>query len=304
MGYGLGEDLVSTLFLAHDWAKPYFIAPAMNTKMLSHPATQEALELLKKWGVRVLSPDAGNLACGDVGPGRMMEPVEILNSIQPFLNKSVRPSVLITAGGTKEPIDEVRFIANMSTGKTGAAIADRFIQHNWDVTYLSSPKAQMPNGVCENLNFSSTDDLQSQLFKLISENNFDAVIHNAAVSDFVPVNSNKNVKITSDQDHLVLEMERTPKLVDAIREKSKNKNMRLIAFKLTATEDSSIKEEKVNALFQNSGTDWIVKNDTGSRNNGVQSEFNLYDQNGLISSVNHAAELGNLLEKTLKKVMI
>ncbi len=84
MGYGLGEDLVSTLFLAHDWAKPYFIAPAMDTKMLSHPATQEALELLKKWGVRVLSPDAGNLACGDVGPGRMMEPVEILNSIQPF----------------------------------------------------------------------------------------------------------------------------------------------------------------------------------------------------------------------------
>ena len=154
MGYGLGEDLVSTLFLAHDWAKPYFIAPAMNTKMLSHPATQEALELLKKWGVRVLSFDAENLACGDVGPGRMIEPADILNSIQPFLNKSVRPSVLITAGGTKEPIDEVRFIANMITGKTAAAIADRFIQHNWDVTYLSLPKAQMPNGVCENLNFS------------------------------------------------------------------------------------------------------------------------------------------------------
>ena len=304
LGYGLGEDLVSTLFLAHDWAKPYFIAPAMNTKMLSHPATQEALERLKKWGVHVLSPDAGNLACGDVGPGRMMEPADILKSIQPFLDKTVRPSILITAGGTKEPIDAARFISNMSTGKTAAAIADRFIQHNWEVTYLSSPEAQMPNGVCENPNFSSTNDLQSQLFKLTSENNFDAVIHNAAVSDFVPVNSNKNVKITSDQDHLVLEMERTPKLVDAIRKKSKNKNMRLIAFKLTATEDSSIKEEKVNALFQNSGTDWIVQNDTGSRNNDVQFDFNLYDQNGLISSVNHAAELGDLLEKTLKKVIV
>ena len=80
--------------------------------------------------------------------------------------------------------------------------------------------------------------------------------------------------------------------------------MRLIGFKLTATENSSIKEEKVNALFQNSGTDWIVQNDTNSRNNGVQFEFNLYDQNGLISSVNHAVELGDLLEKTLKKDLV
>ncbi|MBT3945413.1 MAG: bifunctional phosphopantothenoylcysteine decarboxylase/phosphopantothenate--cysteine ligase CoaBC [Candidatus Marinimicrobia bacterium] len=304
LGYGLGEDLVSALFLAHDWAKPYFVAPAMNTKMLSHPATREGLERLKKWGVCVLSPNDGTLACGDVGPGRMMEPADILAAIQPFLEKTIRPSVLLTAGGTKEPIDTARFISNMSSGKTAAAVAERFIQHNWEVTYLASKESVKPNGQNKSVEFSSSKNLQIELDKLLSENSFDAVIHLAAVSDFAPIHSNKMSKISSNQDTLILEMERTPKLVNAIREKCKNKNMRLIAFKFTATNNSATIKEKVKKLFQNSGADWIVQNDVSSRKDGVQSDFNLFDQNGEISSVNHATELGDLLENMLKKVIL
>ncbi|MBT5114466.1 MAG: hypothetical protein HOM27_00150, partial [Candidatus Marinimicrobia bacterium] len=150
----------------------------------------------------------------------------------------------------------------------------------------------------------SSKNLQIELDKLLSENSFDAVIHLAAVSDFAPIHSNKMSKISSNQDTLILEMERTPKLVNAIREKCKNKNMRLIAFKFTATNNSATIKEKVKKLFQNSGADWIVQNDVSSRKDGVQSDFNLFDQNGEISSVNHATELGDLLENMLKKVIL
>ena len=123
MRSGLGDNLVLSLFLAHDWIKPYIIAPAMNTKMWLHPATTSSLKKLAKWGVEILEPNTGDLACGDYGPGRMVESIEIINHLEKYNQLKEKLSVLITSGGTKEWIDGVRCISNVSTGETASSVA-------------------------------------------------------------------------------------------------------------------------------------------------------------------------------------
>ncbi|SVC93802.1 uncharacterized protein METZ01_LOCUS346656, partial [marine metagenome] len=138
MAAGDGSTLVTALFLAHDFAKPYFIAPAMNTKMLGHPATQKSLAKLESWGATILGTGSGALACGDEGWGRMLESEELFAEILEKIDPISKKKVLITSGGTREPIDAVRYISNLSSGRTGAAIADHFNDQGWDVYYLHS----------------------------------------------------------------------------------------------------------------------------------------------------------------------
>tara|TARA_A100001015_G_C15042064_1_gene740401 strand:+ start:758 stop:1951 length:1194 start_codon:yes stop_codon:yes gene_type:complete len=304
IGYGLGEDLLSTMFLAHDWAKPYFLAPAMNTNMLNHPATQESIERLKRWGVNILNPESGKLACGGIGYGRMMETDNILKTILPYLKKEIKPSILICSGGTKDPLDAVRYITNLSTGKTGANLTDVFLKKNWSVTYLTAVEGVRPLGDCKIITFSTSDDLKNKILNLVSNNNFDAVIHLAAVSDFSNINYDSTKKISSENEKLVLEMVRTPKIVNSIRRKSKNKNMRLIAFKLTSNAGSKEIEQQINKLFKNANADLIVHNDLSGRENNIQHEFNVYNKAGLISTLGMGSELGDFLESQLKKVLV
>ena len=126
---GIADDLIGTMFLAHDFTKPYVLVPAMNAAMYEHPATAASLGLLRDWGVEIVEPDAGSLACGEIGPGRLAEPDVILAELLGRLGRAVaEPAhgrrILVTAGGTKAPIDGVRAITNTSTGATGAAIAE------------------------------------------------------------------------------------------------------------------------------------------------------------------------------------
>ncbi|RYZ72494.1 MAG: bifunctional phosphopantothenoylcysteine decarboxylase/phosphopantothenate--cysteine ligase CoaBC, partial [Proteobacteria bacterium] len=132
---GFGDDLLSTMFLAHDFRKPYLIAPAMNQFMWSHPATKASVEKLQSWGLEILGTGKGNLACGEVGEGRMLEPEQIQMAIElalglalalPQAQKTSGRHILITSGGTEEPIDGVRSITNTSTGRTGADLAHWF----------------------------------------------------------------------------------------------------------------------------------------------------------------------------------
>ena len=112
---GIADNLVTLLFIAQDFSKPYLIAPAMNTNMFKHPATQKSLKTLEKWGVKVLPTASGYLACGDEGVGKLMEPDKIYDAIINELTKanSKRKKILITGGGTKENIDGVRYIVNL-----------------------------------------------------------------------------------------------------------------------------------------------------------------------------------------------
>ena len=184
---GLGDDLVSTLFLAHDFSKPYLMAPAMNTAMYSHPALLANLEKLKGFGVTVLESGEGRLACGDVGAGRLLETPDIVRAIETALTSEAKSKVLITSGGTREPIDGVRSITNSSTGRTGATLADELLSRGHDVVYMHAASAILPTSSSPRLRLRSFVDfksLESAMSEELSRNRFDAVIHAAAVSDF------------------------------------------------------------------------------------------------------------------------
>ena len=169
MSTGISDNLVTTLFLAHDREKPYLIAPAMNTKMLNHPSTQHSLTVLKEWGVEILPTETGFLACGDTGSGKMLDPDVIYERVCEKLNKrdsdknDERLSVLITSGGTRENIDGIRFISNLSTGSTGATIADHFISQGHRVTYLHADSANLPSGNCKMVPFTDFMELNDTL---------------------------------------------------------------------------------------------------------------------------------------------
>ncbi|NDI12300.1 MAG: bifunctional phosphopantothenoylcysteine decarboxylase/phosphopantothenate--cysteine ligase CoaBC, partial [Rhodobacteraceae bacterium] len=148
MANGLANDLASTLLLATD--TPVLIAPAMNVRMWDHPATQRNLAQLVADGVHIVGPNPGDMACGEYGPGRMSEPLEIIDAIAAHF--APRPleghKVLVTSGPTHEPIDPVRYIANRSSGAQGTAIAAALRDLGADVRFVTGPAdVPPPNGV-------------------------------------------------------------------------------------------------------------------------------------------------------------
>ncbi|MDP3682394.1 MAG: bifunctional phosphopantothenoylcysteine decarboxylase/phosphopantothenate--cysteine ligase CoaBC, partial [Ignavibacteria bacterium] len=150
---GIADNLPTSLFLAHDHTKPYLIAPAMNTLMFDHPATQASLNKLKEWGVQILPTSEGYLACGDTGKGKLLEPDIIFEHILSALKKNQpegkrKLKILITSGGTKENIDGVRYLSNLSTGKTGAAIAEYFTSNFHEITFVHAQNSAIPKFDC------------------------------------------------------------------------------------------------------------------------------------------------------------
>ena len=303
MHHGIGDNLVLSLFLAHDWDKPYFIAPAMNTKMWTHPATTLSLEKLKNWGVKILEPEEGALACGDYGAGRMVSSDLLVNTLENYKDNKNKLSVLITAGGTKEPIDGARFISNISTGKTAAKLAEVFINNGWDVTFLSSKDSEVPNGKFEKKSFSTFNDLDRKIKSLIGNRKFDVFIHSAAVSDYTPAEINEQIKIDSINKNLTLTFKKTPKIVNNLISESENKAMVLIAFKFTVNLDEKQKKGKVDKLLKESNADIVIQNDISDRKRDIQTGFNLYNGKGKISEASDALGLGIILQKEMRKIL-
>lgn len=297
MSHGIADDLASTLFLAHDFKKPFLMAPAMNASMYNHPTTQDSIQKLKSYGVSILETESGLLACGEDGPGKLLNPDIILATIfkelnltdeyHPQLEKSQsselshkNKKVLITAGGTQEKIDSVRALTNTSTGETGYSLAQYLTHVGFDVTLLLAENSTKliearGNDSITVKTFISYQDLQATLFSELQSENYDCVVHTAAVSDYslaeiIPtgkdssnaVHTAESGKISSDSDEIILRLKRNPKLIDQIKSISKNKQIKLIGFKLTANASNEVIYKKVAALFQNSMCDFVVHNDT------------------------------------------
>ncbi|MEC8196193.1 MAG: bifunctional phosphopantothenoylcysteine decarboxylase/phosphopantothenate--cysteine ligase CoaBC, partial [Pseudomonadota bacterium] len=147
MAHGMANDMASTLLLATD--TPVLVAPAMNVRMWDHPATQRNLAQLKADGVSFVGPNEGDMACGEFGPGRMAEPMEIVQAIQGALTEGPLQGqrVLVTSGPTHEPIDPVRYIANRSSGAQGTAIANALVKLGAEVVFVTGPAdAARPTG--------------------------------------------------------------------------------------------------------------------------------------------------------------
>lgn len=308
MAAGIGDDLAGALLLAHDWAKPLLVAPAMNPLMRSHPATTAAVERLRGWGVRFIEGEAGRTACGEQGEGRLAEPAEIVAAIEAAL---VRPArrlrVLITSGGTAEPIDGVRVITNSSTGATGALIATQFARAGHEVVLLRARQAMSATGA-RTVEFTTFTELDAALAHELGGGNFDAVIHAAAVSDFavetVEVEGVAHFpgagKLESDRAP-VIHLRPNPKLLDALRARSRNPEMRVVAFKLTRGADPAATRRAVRGLLEDGAADFVVHNDLAARLPDGTFPASIWRRDGVVAQCADRAPLAAALVDLLMR---
>ena len=184
--HGLADDFLSTMFLAT--TAPVLVAPAMNVNMWNHPATQANLEILRQRGVAIVDPGTGDLACGMVGAGRMAEPDTIAEAVLKTLGRrhDLRGEVvLVTAGGTREALDPVRFIGNRSSGKMGFALAEAARSRGAKVILVSGPSALHAPPHCELVRITTADEMRNAVLERMNEATL--VIKAAAVADYRPV---------------------------------------------------------------------------------------------------------------------
>ena len=204
--HGIADDMLTTTLLAARC--PKLIAPAMSTAMLENDITQDNIKALKKYGFEIISPATGRLACGDEGAGKMPEPEVLLEHIMSALTpKDLKgKKILVTAGPTRERIDPVRFVSNLSTGKMGYAIATAAARRGADVTLVSGPTGlDCPQKVTR-IDIESADEMAENVIRIAKSS--DIIIKAAAVADYRPATIAEQ-KIKKTGDDMSLQMERT-----------------------------------------------------------------------------------------------
>ena len=274
---GMGNDLLSTLCLATD--APIAVAPAMNQQMYRNVATQENLATLHRRGFTLWGPASGEQACGDVGPGRMLEPMQLVHHCedffqQPDLNEL---NIVITAGPTREAIDPVRYLSNYSSGKMGFAIAAAAAKRGANVTLISGPvNLATPAGVTRiNIN-SATEMHQAALEHAINNNIFIAC---AAVADFRPTHvAPQKMKKQDSNDEMMIQLVKNPDIVASIAALTENRPF-TVGF---AAETQNV-EHYARGKLTKKNLDLICANDVSVQGQGFNSDNNalhLYWPNG------------------------
>ncbi|MDO6685740.1 MULTISPECIES: bifunctional phosphopantothenoylcysteine decarboxylase/phosphopantothenate--cysteine ligase CoaBC [unclassified Agarivorans] len=268
--HGLADDLVSTLLLATD--APIVIAPAMNQQMYQAMATQANLSLLKQRGVPIWGPAQGEQACGDVGPGRMLEPAQLLANVQAmFAPKAPQVlngvNVMITAGPTREAIDPVRYISNHSSGKMGFALAEAAKQLGASVTLVSGPvNLTTPKGV-EKVAVNTAQQMLDASLERIEQ--CDIFIACAAVADYrVADVAEQKIKKTDESDEMQLRLVKNPDIVATIA--SLAKKPFTVGFAAETQDVSHYAQDKM----ARKNLDMIAANDVSKPEQGFNSEQN------------------------------
>lgn len=219
LAHGLADDMLTTTILASH--APKLIAPAMNTGMYENPVTQDNLALLKKYGMEVIEPAAGHLACGDEGKGKMPEP-EILyeHILRSCACKQDMKGlkVLVTAGPTQEAVDPVRFLTNHSSGRMGYSIAKACMLRGADVTLVTGRTALTPPLFVDVVPVVSAKDMYDAVISRSDE--MDIIIKAAAVADYRPVHVAEE-KVKKSDDSFSLELERTDDILKYLGEHKK-----------------------------------------------------------------------------------
>lgn len=265
---GMGNDLVSTAVLATE--APIAIAPAMNQQMFSNIATQENLATLQRRGMHIWGPAAGEQACGDVGMGRMLEPMQLVEHCQAFFQPKLlqNKKILITAGPTREAIDPVRFISNHSSGKMGYALAKAAQQLGAEVTIVSGPVAlAVPNEThCINV------DSAQEMYDAVMANSVasDIFIACAAVADYRPANiEQQKIKKTDDSDSMSISMIKNPDIVASVAALADNR-----PFTVGFAAETQQVEQYARSKLQKKNLDLICANDVSVAGQGFNSNNN------------------------------
>jgi phosphopantothenoylcysteine decarboxylase/phosphopantothenate--cysteine ligase len=254
MAGGLANDLASTLLMATD--TPVLCAPAMNVRMWEHPATQRNLMQLQADGVRFVGPNEGDMACGEYGPGRMSEPLEIVAAVEAQLAAGplVGKRVLVTSGPTHEPIDPVRYIANRSSGAQGSAVAQALAELGAEVIFVTGPADVPPPSGVQVVPVETAQQMSDAVDAALP---VDAGVFAAAVADW-RVASASDKKLKKSRDGLpVLEFAENPDILKRVSRMENGRPPLVVGF--AAETDDVIEHATAKRLRK--GCDWIVAND-------------------------------------------
>lgn len=277
MATGQANDLATTLLLATD--TPVLVAPAMNVRMWEHPATLRNIATLKGDGVLFVGPNDGDMACGEYGPGRMSEPLEIVSAIGAALADGPLKDkhILVTSGPTHEPIDPVRYIANRSSGAQGSAIAEALGALGANVTFITGPAdAERPKGV----KLVEVQTAQQMMDATQSALPADAAIFAAAVADWRVVNA-KDSKIKKDGSGKFPELDfaENPDVLRTVSLMTEGRPQLVVGF---AAETDDVLTNAA-AKRERKGCDWILANDVSPETGimgGTENAVTLISESG------------------------
>mgnify|MGYP002621865246 CR=1 FL=1 len=264
--HGIADDLLTTVVLAT--TAPLIVSPSMNTHMLEHPATQKNLEILASRGVQILDAETGWLACGVNGKGRLPEPENIVAEIVKFFAPKILSGkkILVTAGGTVEPIDPVRFIGNRSSGKMGYEIA-RAAQISGAEVVLISGNATVPPP--PNVKFVKVETALEMRDAVLAEfDSVDAVVMSAAVADY-RVKNPADQKIKKSAETMTLELVKNPDILKELG--ALKKNQLLVGF---AAETQNVLEYARRKIAEKN-LDFIVANNVAAEGAGFSVDTNI-----------------------------
>ena len=303
LAHGRADDLMGAVILASN-AKT-FIAPAMNVEMWRDPVTQNNLNILSQRDLYFIGPASGEQACGDVGDGRMEEPLNIFNFIKNKVinNKLQNIKITITAGPTREQIDPVRYISNNSSGKMGYALADAAIEEGAEVILISGPVSLRSNPKAKLISINSADELLNEAYKAMESS--DIFISCAAVADYKPLNIHDN-KIKKNKDEMLdITLTKNPDILSSISKKHPDKF--IVGF---AAETENVEDNAKDKLI-NKNLNMIVANDVSDNSIGFDSDNNevmIITQNKSIlakkdSKLNIARNIIDLITKEIKDVI-
>jgi len=279
LAYGLADDVLTEAALAH--RGPVLVAPAMNPRMWSHPATQANAATLRERGVELIGPDEGQTAEGERGVGRMAEPEEIFERVQELLQTDLSRDevqghggngplrgkhVLVTAGGTREPLDAVRFVGNRSSGRMGVALAEEAQRRGAKVTLIASNLTVAPPDGIEIVQAPTAADVQRET---ISHAGADVVLMAAAVGDYRPAQTDA-AKRPKDEKTWQIELEPTADVLRGLGESRKNGQV-LVGF---AAETSANGLERARKKLSDKQVDLIVYNDVSRDDVGFDAKEN------------------------------
>ncbi|WP_445145470.1 bifunctional phosphopantothenoylcysteine decarboxylase/phosphopantothenate--cysteine ligase CoaBC [Dyella sp. Tek66A03] len=256
LAHGMANDLLTTVCLAS--AAPVYVAPAMNQQMWAHPAVQANIDTLRQRGVRLLGPASGDQACGDIGSGRMLEPLALREAMVASFGQAVLRGlkVVVSAGPTYEDIDPVRFIGNRSSGQMGFAVADAAAQEGAEVTLVAGPVSlPTPQGIARRVDVRSAAQMRDAVVAAAAQ--ADIYIAAAAVGDYRPASVASQKIKKHDGAALVLNLAENPDILATLA--AQTVRPFLVGF---AAETHDV-EQYARDKLQRKGLDMIAANQVG-----------------------------------------
>ena len=300
LSIGKAEDLATTVLLASN--KDILLVPAMNVRMWFHKATQRNLKILQDYGYHFIGPEKGEMACGEYGEGKMSSPRQIYSYLKNYFNqknlvKKKNFKALVTTGPTREYLDPVRYISNESSGKQGYEVALALKKLGIKTKLIAGPSNLISSKDLKIKKIISAKEMMNEVKKSLP---VDIAVCAAAVSDFKPINKNKNKikKNTPNIDNIRLE--KNPDILDYLSKNNKARPKIVVGFSAETENVIQNSKKKIKEKY----CDLIIANDVSKKDSGFNSDYNkvsIIDKKGKIKSIpkNKKSYIANTIAKII-----